>query len=468
MSGQMQGGLKIEKSHNGQLLLTLAGSWRLTENLQHLLKVQNEIDSCPEITGIAFYGTELQGWDSSLLTFLMAVIDYCSKHGIAVNRESLPPGVNHLLSLACAVPEQKGMNKDVRRKYFLERAGESAISLWHTVQVILAFIGETFIALLRLFTGKSRFRGSDLIIVIQECSAEALPIVSLISLLVGLILAFVGSIQLKLFGAQIFVADLVGIGMVRAMGAIMTGIIMAGRTGASFAATIGSMKVNEEIDALQTTGISPIRRCMALSRPRSISITMSRCRAHGTACRILLYDRITRKRKKDFNATNAENELERLRAFYNEIAELTISHEVINDTACVTARRLCEALERVDRNWLRRYRVNMALAEITLENPGLPVSVTLTIKALMDLDSVYLIIPESLRNRLQLEEIDKREVILEDGERKLVPYVGPVLMRFKNRLAFAGAIVTGDQVVVGYIPMEDMDLIIDPVIKLLN
>ena len=85
-----------------------------------------------------------------------------------------------------------------------------------------------------------------------------MPIVSLISVLVGLILAFVGAIQLKMFGAQIYVADVVGIGMVRIMGAIMTGIIMAGRTGAAFAAQIGTMQVNEEIDALKTSGISPM------------------------------------------------------------------------------------------------------------------------------------------------------------------------------------------------------------------
>ena len=89
------------------------------------------------------------------------------------------------------------------------------------------------------------------------CGAQALPIISLISLLVGLILAFVGAVQLKYFGAQIYVADLVGIAMTREMGAMMTGIIMAGRTGAAFAAQLGTMQVNEEIDALHTLGISP-------------------------------------------------------------------------------------------------------------------------------------------------------------------------------------------------------------------
>jgi phospholipid/cholesterol/gamma-HCH transport system permease protein len=87
--------------------------------------------------------------------------------------------------------------------------------------------------------------------------------------LVGLILAFVGAIELKMFGAQIYVADVVGIGMVRIMGAIMTGIIMAGRTGASFAAQIGTMQVNEEIDALQTLGISPVE---FLVLPRMVAL----------------------------------------------------------------------------------------------------------------------------------------------------------------------------------------------------
>jgi phospholipid/cholesterol/gamma-HCH transport system permease protein len=97
-----------------------------------------------------------------------------------------------------------------------------------------------------------------LVVLMEECGARALPIVSLISLIVGLILAFVGAIQLRLFGAQIYVADLVGLAMSREMGAMMTGIIMAGRTGAAFAAQLGTMQVNEEIDAFKTMGISPM------------------------------------------------------------------------------------------------------------------------------------------------------------------------------------------------------------------
>jgi phospholipid/cholesterol/gamma-HCH transport system permease protein len=110
---------------------------------------------------------------------------------------------------------------------------------------------------MRLIQGKARFRMVDVLEAIQQCGWQALPIVSLISLLVGLILAFMGAVQLSMFGAQIYVANLVGIGMTREMGAVMTGVIMAGRTGAAFAANLGTMQVNEEIDALQTMSIDP-------------------------------------------------------------------------------------------------------------------------------------------------------------------------------------------------------------------
>ena len=109
-----------------------------------------------------------------------------------------------------------------------------------------------------MFTGRARFRWSDAFLIMQECGAEALPIVGLISLLTGLILGFVGSINLEAFGASILVADLVAVGVVREMGCIMTAVIMCGRTGAAFAAQLGTMKVNEEIDSFTTFGFSSI------------------------------------------------------------------------------------------------------------------------------------------------------------------------------------------------------------------
>lgn len=123
---------------------------------------------------------------------------------------------------------------------------------------MLEFLGETVFSFMRLFRGKARFRTKDFILVLQECGADALPIVTLVSFLVGFTLAFVGAVQLGAFGADIYVANLVGLGMVREMGPMMAAIIMCGQSGAAFASHIGSMKVSEEIDALETLGISPM------------------------------------------------------------------------------------------------------------------------------------------------------------------------------------------------------------------
>jgi phospholipid/cholesterol/gamma-HCH transport system permease protein len=122
---------------------------------------------------------------------------------------------------------------------------------------MVSFLGENFQALGKLLRGRAQFRWSDAFLVMQECGPQALGIVALINFLIGLIIAFVGATQLAQFGATIYVADSVAIATVREMGCIMTGIILCGRTGAAFAAQLGTMKVNEEINALQTFGISP-------------------------------------------------------------------------------------------------------------------------------------------------------------------------------------------------------------------
>jgi len=188
---------------------------------------------------------------------------------IQLETEGLPEGARRLLRLASAASERVGVLKETVREPFLERIGSRVIDFRRSAVEMLEFLGEASVAFMKFLTGRATFRRSDLTLLLQECGAQALPIVSLISLLVGLILAFVAAIQLKMFGAQIFVADVVGIGMVRVMGAIMTGIIMAGRTGAAFAAQLGTMQVNEEIDALRTLGISPME---FLVLPRMIAL----------------------------------------------------------------------------------------------------------------------------------------------------------------------------------------------------
>lgn len=238
--------------------IRLAGDWILRADVPAVGEVTEEIGAGRPVEQVAFHTSDLGRWDAGLLTFLVKVIDHCVRAGIHTDKSELPRGVQRLLALASAVPEKKGARKESARIPFLERVGDSAVRVWRSVPGMTAFVGEVFVAFLRLLTGKARFRRSDLFLTIQQCGAQALPIVSLISILVGLILAFIGAIQLRIFGAQIYVASLVGIAMVRALAAVMTGVIMSGRTGASFAAQLGTMQVNEEIDALKTLGVSPV------------------------------------------------------------------------------------------------------------------------------------------------------------------------------------------------------------------
>ena len=251
-------GLSMTTQAADTLLVKLSGDWKITEPVPATADLERALESAKGIRRISFDTKNLGGWDSGLLTFLIKVFEACSKAKIEVAKEGLPEGVRRLIDLATAVPERKGARKEAKKEAFLSMVGGEAVAFYRSLLEILDFLGESTLAFARLFRGKSSFRRSDLTLLLQECGAQALPIVSLISLLVGLILAFVGAIQLKLFGAQVYVADIVAIGMVRVMGAIMTGIIMAGRTGAAFAAQIGTMQVNEEIDALETMGISPV------------------------------------------------------------------------------------------------------------------------------------------------------------------------------------------------------------------
>jgi phospholipid/cholesterol/gamma-HCH transport system permease protein len=207
---------------------------------------------------LTFDTAALGDWDSGLLTFLSGVLKACAARGIAVDQDGLPEGLRRLLAMAAAVPEQKVPPRAAAAQSLPARVGAATLDLIRGAPAMLRFLGEIILSFLRLFAGRARFRASDMWLEIEQVGPRALPIVSVISFLVGLILAYLGADQLKLVGAQVFIADLVAIGMVREVGALMTGIIIAGRTGAAFAAQLGTMQVNEEIDAFRTLGISPV------------------------------------------------------------------------------------------------------------------------------------------------------------------------------------------------------------------
>ena len=220
--------------------------------------------AAPEQAPGRYLTDKLGVFDSTLPAFILAHLRRVGHpaaavavEGAAPSLEGLPPSLAGLMRLALAVPEETDAHQNSADIPGISKLGGVSLAAWASIISVAEFIGQSMLALGRFVTGRARFRPRDFWVVVQECGAQALPIVSLISFLIGLILAFVGNVQLANFGASLYVADLVGIAMVREMGVVMTAIIMSGRTGAAFAAHLGSMKANEEIDALRTFGFDP-------------------------------------------------------------------------------------------------------------------------------------------------------------------------------------------------------------------
>ena len=215
---------------------------------------------------------KLGKWDSTLVVILYQLVEEARIRQISVDMNTLPNSLKQLIELAFT-QNVKPPKLSLFKNPFLVRLGTWGIKTYASFLKGLHFSVEVAKSFGRFIGSAATMRKVDFLFALEECGPKAIMIVSLISFMVGLILAFVGAIQLKLFGAQIYVASLVAIGMTRIMGAIMVGIIMAGRTGASYAAAIGTMQVNEEVDALKTMGIST-SDFLVLPRVMALTLTM--------------------------------------------------------------------------------------------------------------------------------------------------------------------------------------------------
>jgi phospholipid/cholesterol/gamma-HCH transport system permease protein len=247
--------LTARRKEAGVLLVEIAGDWLDRKGLPDVAAVEKELADSG-VKAVEFAAKDLGRWDSALLVRILAVNELCAKAKIEFRTATLPDGLAKLIALAQAVPEKTDAARKVTQTPFLQRVGESGLACWAGGTVMLSFLGESVVSLLKLARGAAQFRWTDMFEVMQACGPQALGIVALINFLIGLILAFVGATELARFGASIYTADLVAVATVREMGCIMTGIILCGRTGAAFAAQLGTMKVNQEIEAFTTFGIS--------------------------------------------------------------------------------------------------------------------------------------------------------------------------------------------------------------------
>jgi len=263
---------QLHEEDQGSFSLQLSGDWKEGQNPPGFGALQPALSS-GHPTQLATDGAGLGTWDSVLMAFLLQCHDYCQTRDIAFEMRNMPQGIEQLLAVATAVKAHEPPAKDTPSALSTLNPRQLLRNVYADLQESLAFTGAVTIALIRLARGKANTRFVDFRSFCYQAGPDAFAIISLTSVLVGMILAYLGAVQLKQFGAEIFVANLVVIGMLREMGVLMTAVVMAGRTGAAYAAQLGTMQTNDEIDAITTMGISPVE-FLVLPRMLALIIIM--------------------------------------------------------------------------------------------------------------------------------------------------------------------------------------------------
>lgn len=248
----------FHRQNKETLRVLIKGDWSISFGLQNPENFLTHLKSSPDTQNVTLDARQLNEWDSSLVSYLVMINTISKAHDLTVDFDGLPEGIRRLIALAEAVPARKESTKVPVKTLAVDRIGLRVKQVFSEFMAFVTFLGEALLTLGRFIKANAVFRRQDLLIFLTDAGPSSLGIVTLISVLIGMILAFVGAVQLEKFGASIYVASLVGLAMAREMAPMMTAIIMAGRTGAAYAAQLGSMQVNEEIDALKTMGVAPM------------------------------------------------------------------------------------------------------------------------------------------------------------------------------------------------------------------
>jgi phospholipid/cholesterol/gamma-HCH transport system permease protein len=249
---------RIERQDDAALL-RLSGDWlvggsglRAVADLQRIFV---EVGTC---ASLRFDTSDLTRWDSALVAFVRALQTTADgRRRFELDLAGLPEPAQRLLSLAAADHGASAAVEAPAHYSIAWRAGTWALGWWAELVASAELLGISVLSIAPALRGRLLARSGDVIALMRESGGGALGIIAVVNGLVGAILAFVGAVQLQRFGATIYVANLVGVAVIREMAAIMTAIVMAGRTGGAYAAQIATMEGNEEIDALRALGISP-------------------------------------------------------------------------------------------------------------------------------------------------------------------------------------------------------------------
>ncbi len=250
-------------------LLTLALSGRLdmktSGNLwREALHILEEMKPM----GIVIDASDVSYCDGAGVAFIVKLQQYMARLGREVSIHGLQERFRSLLDIYGQVSREPSPGPLREPLSLVEQVGHAAFGVWQDVRVLIAFVGELSVGLLDAAMHPRRIRWKDAFLTAERAGVNALPIIALIGFLLGLIMAFQAAIPMRQFGAEIFVANLIGLSMLRELGPLITAILLAGRSASAFAAELGTMKVREEIDALTTMGLDPLR---FLAVPRVIA-----------------------------------------------------------------------------------------------------------------------------------------------------------------------------------------------------
>jgi phospholipid/cholesterol/gamma-HCH transport system permease protein len=249
--------LIVSERGDREVRVRIAGSWRLGEGVASGDEVAAWLSGRP-VSRVSFDGSGVASWDSALVAFVHELAARLAGRGITADFSGLPEGVRRLLMLAGTEPMARGGPPAAERESWPARVGGATLERFRRVGADVGLLGEVTISLGRGVAGRARSRIVDVVAEMYEAGARALPIVTLTSVLLGAIMAFVGAAALRPFGAGIYVANVVSIAMLRELSSTMAAIVMAGRTGSSYAAQLATMKLTQELDALETMAIPAI------------------------------------------------------------------------------------------------------------------------------------------------------------------------------------------------------------------
>lgn len=262
------------------LLVKLEGVWSLNSERVSSAIVVKALRENAGVKQLKIESDSALTWDSGLMLFLYDCRAAARKSDVELDLSGLPDGAQRLIGLSVETTDNCELSKPIETGFF-EWLGRTALGVKDYLFSFWEFLGELILHAFNLVRGKGCLRRKDVLTQLEAVGPSALPIVCLLSFLTGLIIAFIGILQLQRFAADIYVADLVGLALTRELSALMVGIILAGRTGAAFAAQIGSMRVNEELDALNSFGIAPMQ---FLVLPRVIALTLMIPLLYGFSC----------------------------------------------------------------------------------------------------------------------------------------------------------------------------------------